>query len=213
VDDAVRAQAADSSFDAATAADLSLTYTPIEEGATVEGQAGAVDPHFWLDPTRYAAVAKALAARLTAASPADAALFTKNTDTLLADLTALDRDWSAATKTCDSRELVTSHNAFAYLGQRYGFSQLGITGLTPDSEPSPKALAEAIDFVRAHGVTTIYYETLVSPAIADTVAGETGAATAVLDPLEGLTTASAGTDYFSVMRANLATLVAGQGCQ
>ena len=82
---------------------------------------------------------------------------------------------------------MTSHNAFGYLGERYGFSQLGITGLTPEAEPSPKALAATIDFVRAHDVTTIYYETLVSPAIADTVASETGAATAVLDPIEGLT--------------------------
>lgn len=61
-------------------------------------------------------------------------------------------------------------------------------------------------------MTTIYTETLVSPAIAETVARETGARVAVLDPIEGLTSASAGKDYFEVMRANLRSLRAGQGC-
>ena len=193
-------------------ADLSLTYTPVEEGQEVAEEAGATDPHFWLDPTRYAAVARALAVQLGTISPADAATFTRNAEAVSTELTALDTEWAEATATCANRDLVTSHNAFGYLAGRYGFVQRGITGLTPEQEPSPQALAATADFVRANGVTTIYYETLVSPAIADTVASETGATTAVLDPLEGLSDESAGDDYFAVMRANLANLVTGQGC-
>lgn len=212
VDDAVTAQAADASFDAGTAADLSLTYTP-EDGDEATAGDGAVDPHFWLDPTRYAAVATALASRLGSLSPADAPTFTRNAEALGADLTALDRQWSEATASCAHRQLVTSHTAFGYLAQRYGFTQVGITGLSPEAEPSPKALAATIDLVRAEGVTTIYFETLVSPDIAATVARETGVSTAVLDPIEGLTDSSAGDDYFGVMRADLRTVVAGQGCR
>ena len=91
-------------------------------------------------------------------------------------------------------------------------SQVGITGLSPRPSRSRPQLAEVADFVRAHDVTTIYAETLVEPAIADTVAKETGATVATLDPIEGLTGSSAGRDYFEVMRSNLATLRAGQGC-
>ena len=107
---------------------------------------------------------------------------------------------------------MTSHEAFGYLAQRYGLTQVGITGLSPDSEPSPARLAEVADFVDANDVQTIYFETLVDPSIAETVATETGATTAVLDPLEGLTDESAGADYLAVMRANLASLRSGQGC-
>ncbi len=212
VDTAVAAQTTDTSWDAAPAAALTLTYTPIEEGAEATDEAGATDPHFWLDPTRYAAVANALATELTTLSPADAAAFAANAAKATSDLKALDAEWAEATKTCANRDLVTSHNAFGYLADRYAFIQRGITGLTPEQEPSPKALAATADFVRANGVTTIYYETLVSPAIAETVAAETGASTAVLDPIEGLSDASAGADYLAIMRTNLASVVKGQGC-
>ena len=114
---------------------------------------------------------------------------------------------------CANRDLVTSHEAFGHLAQRYDLTQIGISGLRPDDEPSTAELAEVADFVRDHDVTTIYYETLVDPAIAETIAAETGASTAVLDPLEGLTEGSAGTDYLGVMRVNLETLRAGQGCK
>jgi zinc transport system substrate-binding protein len=107
---------------------------------------------------------------------------------------------------------VTGHAAFGYLAARYDFHQEGITGLSPEAEPSPAALARIAHFVKGGGVTTIYAETLVSPAVAETLARETGATVKVLDPLEGLTDESAGRNYFDVMRANLATLRAGQEC-
>jgi zinc transport system substrate-binding protein len=107
---------------------------------------------------------------------------------------------------------VTSHTAFGYLAARYGMRQVGITGLSPEGEPDPGQLARADAFVRRHQVRTIYYETLVSPAVARTVAAETGARVDVLDPLEGLDESSAGSDYLEVMRSNLSTLRRGQPC-
>ena len=108
---------------------------------------------------------------------------------------------------------MTGHDAFGYLALRYGFEALGIAGLSPDQEPSPAKLAEVADFVVEHGITTIYYEALVNPAVAEVVAQETGATTAVLDPLETLTDSSSGADYLEVMRSNLATLRSGQNCR
>lgn len=171
-----------------------------------------VDPHFWLDPTRLADVADETAARLSELAPESADEFAANAADLRADLEALDEEFETALASCETTELVTSHTAFGYLADRYGFTQVGITGITPHDEPSPADLAEIVHFVDDHGVTTIYTETLVDPAIAETVAAETGASTAVLDPLEGLSDDSAGADYLEVMRSNLEVLRDGQGC-
>jgi zinc transport system substrate-binding protein len=171
------------------------------------------DPHFWLDPLRLADVADALAVRLARLAPADGAVFTRNAAALRADLVRLDGEFSTGLAHCASEHLVTSHSAFGYLAQRYGLMQRGITGLQPEEEPSPGDLAEITDFVAANGVSTVYSETLVSPAVAQTLAREAGVRTAVLDPLEGLDDTSAGHDYLEVMRANLATLRDGQSCR
>jgi zinc transport system substrate-binding protein len=175
------------------------------------GHAGG-DPHFWLDPTKYADLADAVAARLAELAPDAADEFTANAATLRAELEVLDAEFENGLADCASSDLVTSHTAFNYLAERYGLRQVGITGLSPNAEPAPGKLAEVTDFVEAHGVTTVFYETLVDPAIAETLAAETGASTAVLDPLEGLSDASPGDDYFEVMRSNLASLRAGLRC-
>ena len=174
--------------------------------------AGTTDPHVWLDPTRMAAVATAFAGTLATADPAHGDDYRANAKALGAQLAHLDADMEAGLAHCDRTELVTSHQAFGYLAERYGLEQVGITGLTPEADPSPEDLAAVADFVEEHDVTTIYFETLTSPAVAKTLASEAGASTAVLDPIEGLTKESKGSDYLEVMRSNLATLQAGQGC-
>lgn len=229
VDDAVSSVGGGHAFDVAPAARLDLEGGE-EEDDHADGDAdhaadatddhgaddghdhGSIDPHFWLDPTRLADVADAVAARLADLRPDRAADFTANAATLRADLETLDGEYETGLASCANTDIVTSHSAFGYLAQRYGLTQVGISGLSPEEEPSPSELASVTEFVREHHVSTIYYETLVDPAIADTVATETGAKTAVLDPIEGLTDQSAGTDYFGVMRSNLATLRSGQAC-
>jgi len=209
IDDAVESLGAEA-LDVASAADLNLQYTPIADGEEESDEAGT-DPHFWLDPLRLADVGDAVAARLSELVPADRATFEANAQQLRTQLEALSDEYATALKECDRRELVTSHNAFGYLAQAFDLQQVGITGLTPESEPSPQQLAAVADFVSENNVSTIFYETLVSPDVAETLAGSTGARTAVLDPLEGLDDDAAG-DYFDVMRANLDALTVGLSC-
>jgi len=163
------------------------------------------DPHVWLDPIRYAKIVERIGEALGAQSAAER---------LVTRLEALDAEYRQGLANCERHEIVTSHEAFAYLAQRYGLEQIPITGLSPEAEPQPADLAHVVDLVEERGVTTIYYETLVSPRIAETVARETGAKTAVLDPIEGLTPdeAASGEDYFTRMRANLRALEEGLGC-
>lgn len=163
------------------------------------------DPHVWLDPVRYARVVERIGQLLGKQAAA------KELEKRLADL---DTEYKVGLAHCARHEIVTSHEAFAYLAERYGLEQIAITGLSPEAEPEPGKLQDVVDLVRERGVTTVYFETLVSPRIAETVARETGAKTAVLDPIEGLTEeeASKGEDYFSLMRANLSSLRSGLGC-
>ncbi|MCU1394493.1 MAG: ABC-transporter metal-binding lipoprotein [Ilumatobacteraceae bacterium] len=211
VDEGVADVAKAHAFDVASAARLDLDYSPIEDGQQ-DTNDNRRDPHFWLDPTRLIDVATAVSTRLAQLDPADTALFDANATTLIAELHTLDGEYTNGLAHCTNTDIVTSHNAFGYLSQHYGLTQVGITGLTPEDEPTPGELARVTKFVEDHHVGTIYYETLVSPTIAETVAHETGAKTQVLDPIEGLSSSSQGTDYFQIMRANLANLRAGQGC-
>ena len=170
-----------------------------------DGEGTAVDPHVWLDPLRYAAIGRAIAREQGDAAAADR---------FVGRVEALDADFRHGLSRCRRRELVTSHAAFAYLAERYRLRQVPLLGLTPEAEPSAKDVASLVDAVRRTGATTVFFETLVSPKLAQTVAREAGASTAVLDPLEGLTKTEteAGADYFSVMRQNLAALREALGC-
>ena len=174
----------------------------------VLAHAGAVgdDPHVWLDPARFASVAREIASAL--GTPAAA-------DDLVARLDALDDEYRRGLGRCARREVVTSHAAFGYLAARYGLVQVPLVGLQPEAEPGPREVERLVDEVRATGATTVFSEPLASPALADAVAREAGVATAVLDPLEGLTAdeTDAGSDYFSVMEKNLDVLRTALGCR
>lgn len=190
------------------------THAEDEHAAGEHGgdEHGGDDPHFWTDPTHMAEAAEAVAGALSEADPDGAAQYEANTDALVAELTALDEEAEQALAACEVDTLVTAHDSFGYFADRYGFEVRSINGLTPDQEPDARALAEISDFVADGDVRTVYTETLVSTAFADTVAAEAGVRTAVLDPLEGLTDTSAGADYLEVMRSNVDTVRAGQAC-
>ncbi|MFG1996073.1 metal ABC transporter substrate-binding protein [Actinoplanes sp. NPDC048988] len=213
VDEAVAQEGEDHAFDAASV----VTLLPASEDDDHAGEEhehetaeGGMDPHVWLDPVRFATIADKLGERLGQADPAHAADFTARAAALHAELDKLNTEYATSLKTCERRELVTSHEAFHYLADRYDLTEVGITGISPEAEPSPQRLAEVAETAKTTGTTTIFFETLVSPAVAETIAREVGAKTAVLDPLEGLTDSSH--DYFSVMRANLTAITTALGC-
>ncbi|WP_293780885.1 metal ABC transporter solute-binding protein, Zn/Mn family [uncultured Aeromicrobium sp.] len=174
---------------------------------------GGIDPHLWLDPTNLQPAARSLADALSEADPDHADDYAANAQALVEDLTALDEDFSTGLATCERRDFVTSHAAFAYLAHAYDLHQLPIAGIDPAAEPTTAQLAEITELVQREGITTIFTETLASPALAETVARETGATTATLDPIEGLTDETSDQDYLSIMRANLAALQKANDCR
>ncbi|WP_068396327.1 metal ABC transporter substrate-binding protein [Kribbia dieselivorans] len=219
VDDAVK-NITTAKFDVADAAHLEAATQDdghdhggdTHAGEEHANEAAANDPHFWLDPTRYADVADAMAKELAKVDPGNADTYTANATALKTDLKTLDTEYRTGLKSCKQKDLVTSHAAFGYLAEAYGFHQVGISGLSPDTEPTAKQLADAVTHIKEAGASTVYAETLLPKDTAETVAKEAGAQVKVLDPIEGITNESAGTDYLEVMRSNLSTLKAGQEC-
>ncbi|WP_066589459.1 metal ABC transporter substrate-binding protein [Cellulomonas timonensis] len=170
---------------------------------------GDLDPHFWLDPTLLAPVAEAVAAQLGELDPDGAQEFEANAAALTARLGELDSQYEQGLASCERHVFVTTHTAFGYLADRYGLEEVGISGIDPDAEPSPARLVEIRDVVEREGVTTIFFEALVSPKVAQTLAADLGIESAVLDPLEGV---SGSQTYFSVAEDNLQALQTALAC-
>jgi zinc transport system substrate-binding protein len=170
-----------------------------EEEEEGHGEEAELDPHVWLDPVRYARIVERVGGTL---GRRDAA------DELADEVRDLDREFADGLRTCKRREIVTSHAAFTYLARRYDLRQIPISGVSPEAEPTAKELEDVVHEVEESGATTVFFETLVSPRLAETIARETGAQTAVLNPLEGLTQDELDDDenYFTVMRSNLEAL-------
>lgn len=193
-----------------------------EEGGSADTEATAsaeqspgVDPHFWLDPTLMAKAVDEVAAALVDASPDDAATFQASARRYKDELDVLDRAFKQGLRDCDRKEIVTSHAAFFYMARRYGLTQLPVAGVTPEAEPDADRLAALADEIKAKGITTVFFEELVSPKVAEALAREADVKTAVLSPIEGLTQREldAGKDYMAVMRDNLAALRQALACR
>jgi zinc transport system substrate-binding protein len=182
--------------------------------SVLQGDTKVLDPHVWLDPVLAQTEVHAITVALVAADPAHTAYYQANEQRLLTRLQMLNLAWQQGLQHCSQSSIFTAHAAFGYLANRYGFTQVALTGLSPDAEPSPQRLAEITQRAKSQQVRYIFFESLVSPRLAETLAREVGAQTLLFNPLEGLTPAeqSAGADYFSIMRDNLEHVKMALGC-
>jgi zinc transport system substrate-binding protein len=181
------------------------------ESVDDESEEGASDPHVWLDPARLASLGHDIAREMAKIDSDNADVYSSNAEGLENALDKLDEEYSTALANCERNELVVSHEAFGYLAERYGLEQVGVSGIDPESEPSPGRVAEVAAFAREHDVTTIFFEEQVAPDIAQIIADEIGAEVEVLDPLEF--EPEGGSDYFDVMRNNLDSISKALECK
>ncbi|WP_274651777.1 metal ABC transporter solute-binding protein, Zn/Mn family [Paenibacillus humicola] len=173
------------------------------------GGSAGTDPHTWVSPKSMIVMAGTVLSALQQVDPPHKADYEGNYDKLKAKLDALDEEYTNKLSAVPHRNIVVSHQAFGYLARDYGLHQVSIMGLSPDAEPKAQDLLHIAKFVKDQGVKYIFFESLVSDELAKTLAGETGAGTLVLNPLEGLTPEQEknGDDYFSIMKANLQNLL------
>jgi zinc transport system substrate-binding protein len=175
----------------------------------------ATDPHIWLDPVLMGDIVDTVRRSLSQADAQGSQRYEARAAAYHQDIEDLNEKFEQGLEDCERRTFVTTHAAFGHLAGRYGLVERSIAGVSPESEPDPKKLAELEDLVRREGVTTVFTEPLVSPRVAQTLARETGARVAVLDPVEGLAAdqLEAGASYVSVMRGNLEALRQALGCR
>lgn len=233
VDEAIEQQAPKTVIDVSPAAELVEAGTDAnhpseeEEEATDEAQSGeteghdheghehhhdmSADPHFWLDPTRMAKAATLVGDKLAEADSAHADVYKANAKALAEELNTLSDTLVTKTSSCKVKTFVTAHTAFGYLADRTSLTQVGISGLDPESSPSPARLAEIAQIAKEQGVTTIFTEALIDPKVAQTLADDLGITTAVLDPIESQTDASK--DYAATMNSNIDALTKALDCQ
>ena len=202
----------DASAAATDAATAESSEAEHDEHSHAEGEEHGhdLDPHFWLDPQRMITVAEALEASFAKIDPANANDYKAGLDKLKTALTNLDTQYSTGLSTCQRTTFVTSHAAFGYMADRYKLTQTSISGIDPETEPSPAELANIKSVVQSTGTTTIFTEELVSPTTAQAIAAETGAGTDVLSPLESKPESG---DYTDAMTTNLDRLKAALACQ
>ncbi len=179
-----------------------------QEAESEEHEHGEFDPHVWLSPANAKKEMENIKDAFVKADPENEAYYQTNYETYAGKFDELDKKYKDTLSPLPNKSVVVAHEAFGYLCDAYGLTQMGIEGLSPDSEPDPARMAEVIDFVKENNVKIIFFEDLVSPKVAETIAKETGAKTEVLNPLEGLTDEQLknGDDYFSVMEKNLTVL-------
>ncbi|MFF5101119.1 metal ABC transporter solute-binding protein, Zn/Mn family [Streptomyces sp. NPDC000134] len=213
VDEAVGQSGVRTKIDAASLTTLEEHGDDGHDHGGGEEEEHARDPHIWLDPVKYAEVAEGVAKAFEKADPDHAADYRENAEALTGRLAELNTAYQKGLENTATKVFFTNHAAFGYLAERYGLTQEAINGLDPESEPSPARIKELQTEAEADGVTTVFYETLVSDRTAKTLADDAGLKTDVLDPLEGITGKSEGDDYFGVMEANLKALEAALGAE
>ncbi|WEK55579.1 MAG: zinc ABC transporter substrate-binding protein [Candidatus Cohnella colombiensis] len=167
-----------------------------------------VDPHTWVSPRSALMMASNIRDALISVDEAHEAQFVANYEQLAAKLTQLDAQYTEGLAPYQGKDIVVSHQSFGYLCRDYGLHQISIMGLSPDAEPRAQDLLSIADYVKKHGITTIFFEELVTDRLASTLANEAKVGTMVLNPLEGLTPEQqkAGENYFTLMERNLQNL-------
>ncbi|MBO4747698.1 MAG: zinc ABC transporter substrate-binding protein [Clostridiales bacterium] len=170
---------------------------------------GEYDPHVWLSPKNAEAEMTAIAEALIAIDEENADTYRKNLEEAKKACEELDGAFAEALQPYEGGYIVVAHEAYGYLCRDYGLKQIGIEGVSADQEPDAARMREIIDKVDEYGIKCIFFEELVDPKVAQTIADEAGCRTMALSPLDGLSKEDidSGRDYFSVMQDNLNALV------
>ncbi len=189
-------------IDIVTAGEGLMTRDVIQNGEST------IDPHVWLAPSMAQQMVDKIEAGFARVDPTNALYYASNADALKLKLRTLDTEYQEGLAHCAQKNIVTTHSAFGYLARAYHLNQVALAGLSPDAEPSSRDVARVAQFVKDHDIKYIFFESLVSPKLSQTVAMEVGARTLVLNPLEGLTSEeiAAGKNYLTEMRQNLINL-------
>ncbi len=171
---------------------------------------GEFDPHYWVSPKNAVKITNTIKESFMEADSENAAYYESQADKFISELEALDNEYTTRLNNCKQDRVLTTHAAFAYLGNDYGFIQIPILGLSPESEPTPGEIAGLVEEAKEHELKYVFFEELVDPRVAETIASETGTETLVLNPVAG---SKKDEGYLRIMRNNLDNLEKALECQ
>lgn len=172
------------------------------------------DPHVWLDPIYAQKIVRDIGSQLELIDPSRAEVIRANVEKKVAEIVAIDAAYRETLSSCEIREVVSAHEAFNFLADRYSFTIYGVSGINPEEEPSAAAIAQMMDIVRSHHITIVFFESLSNDALSKTIAQETNVRSEVLDPIESLTAGfEASTGYTEIMMLNLQKLSTAMICR
>jgi zinc transport system substrate-binding protein len=205
------------------AVDLLKSVETLEEkehGDAVEDDDGhahsGADPHVWLDPANMAEMAITVAAEISKVESFDAtAALTERLNAYATELNEVGTLIDTAFASCERKELVTAHDAFAYFAHRANLTTVPIAGVDPETEPSAKDLEATAAIAQKSNVTTVFFEEILPKEFADTVARLIGAKVDSINAVETISQSDldAGVTYSSIMKENIAKVAAGLGCK
>ncbi len=192
------------------------THTHDEEHAHEEDHHhGEYDPHIWLDFSNDEKIVTAIAQELSLIDSNNSSFYKTNAENYNIKLRKLDSDYSTKLKNCEHKEFITAgHAAFAYLANNYNLETLSVYGISPDSEPTPQRIKNIIDLTREHNIEYIFFERLVNPKMAQTIANEANAKILVLNPAHNLLKEQfdSNVSFIDLMNENLNNLKIGLNC-
>lgn len=181
-----------------------------------EGHQHEMDPHFWLDFGHAQKMVDHILEGFVKKDPSHKEFYSKNTEPYKLKLNDLDLKFKEVLSRCKKKVLVhAGHFTFGYLAKRYGLEYVSAYGFSPDEEPSPKKMVELTKTLKKHGLRHLYYEELITPRVAETLAKETGASLLMLHGAHNLTKDEfeKGVTFISLMEENLKSLEVGLQCQ
>jgi manganese/zinc/iron transport system substrate-binding protein len=125
---------------------------------------GRFDPHIWMNPNLWAQAVIATRDAMIDLHPEGAEVFTANAEAYLAQLRDLARYTTEVLTTVpvESRVVLSSHDAFNYFGNAYGYEVLGIQGLSTESEAGLQRIGELVDLLVEREIGAVFVETTVA---------------------------------------------------
>lgn len=169
---------------------------------------GEYDPHVWLNPEYAIKECENIKNALIKADPNNKDYYEKNYNDYIKKIDSLDTDYKNNLTNLKTNTAVVSHGAYEYLFRAYNLKQISITGLSPNQEPSPAKLGELTKYAKENNTKYIFFDGLVNPKTAQTLANEIGIQTATLYSIDGISKKDFenGETYISLMKQNLDVL-------
>lgn len=162
-----------------------------------------LDPHYWLSTDNASLIAQTIAHELSKLNQENAGYYQNNLDTFLLELDVVSKNAINKLSTLPNKNLITIHDAWAYLGDELNFSVVGTFQPTPGIEPTPQQLTELQEIITTYDVQALFSEPQLSAEIIQPFANDTGLDVYVLDPLGGVENRQS---YIELIQYNVDTI-------